>query len=88
MRAFGQAQAEQEENANEIADRFQTPPTRTRSAKLRADKVSRIQEARENDTMIVSIFNQIIWRKHKNLTLEHFYRIIIFKLILVLIVIS
>ena len=53
MRAFGQV--EQQENSNEIADRFQTPPTRTRSAKFRADRVSRIQEARENGTMIVSI---------------------------------
>ena len=63
MRAFGQVEPQQ--NTTEIAHRFQTPPTRTRSAKLRADKVSRIQEARENDTMIVSVFHQKKLKKHE-----------------------
>jgi hypothetical protein len=57
MGFFGrnQVQGEQNETDYNTAERFQTPPTRTRSARQRADRVYRIQEAYANNEMIVSI---------------------------------
>jgi hypothetical protein len=55
MRAFAQNQV-RDEAINNTEERFQTPPTRTRSARQRADKVYRIQEAYANNDMIVSNF--------------------------------
>ena len=55
-RAFGRGQFADNQSVgqNPIEDRFQTPPTRSRSARHRADRVNRIRENFANETMIVS----------------------------------
>ena len=55
-RVFGRGELAENQAAgqNPYEDRFRTPPTRSRSARQRADRVNRIRENFDNDTMIVS----------------------------------